>query len=125
MRPVFDIDGVDFSWILSEESIQVSRNDIDTQGTTRSKVTGTMYRKRLTTKRKLNISKCRNMTTAQIASLTKALDKDTVEIRYLDFSGEIRQSRFYGSTVDATTQIYDSSSDETYWTNTTFNLIEV
>lgn len=125
MKPLFDIDDVDFSWILGEDGIQITRNDIDTAKTTRSRVTGDMYRKRLTSKRKLNVGNCRRMTTAQIAALTNALDKDTVYIRYLDFSGEIRRSKFYGSTVDATTQAYDPVADETYWNNTTFSLIEV
>lgn len=126
MKPVFLIDGVDFSWILGEGGLQISRNDIDTQKTTRSNVTGEMYRKRLAVKRKLNVSNCKRMTTAEIVMLNKALNKDTVAVTILDMlTGEENTFQFYGSSVESTVQIYDATAEETYWTNTAFSLIEV
>lgn len=126
MKPVFKVDDVDFSWILMEEGIQWSRNDIDTEATKRSPVSAEMYRKRLAIKRKLTIPRCKRMTTAQIKALNAALLPETIKVTILDpMEGDYRDAVFYGSSVQATTQIYDAASDETYWVNTTFSLTEV
>ena len=132
MKPIFkvrerpDLDQLDFSWILGESGLTWSRNDIDTKNTTRSQVTGDMLRKRLTTKRKLNVRNCLRMTTAQIHALNVALDHDKIWVEILDpLTGGYREAEFYGSTIETSTQIYDPVSEETYWNNTTFSLIEV
>ncbi len=126
MKPKLLIDGVDFTWVLPEGGIQWSRNDIDTSKSGRSLVSAEMHRSRLAVKRKLVFSKCRRMTTAQLKSLNDALFPPTVSVTVLDpLEGGYRTAVFYGSSVEATTQIYDAVSDETYWDNTSFSLVEV
>nr|DAG01713.1 MAG TPA: hypothetical protein [Siphoviridae sp. ctSMg55] len=85
---------------------------------------GLMHRTRVTIKRKLSVS-CAMMTTEQMVSLNKALFPQFITATFLDpITGGYYTGTFYGSTVQATTQIYDDVDNETYWTDTTFNLIE-
>lgn len=122
-KPIFLIDGVDFSFILTEGSIQWSRNDIDSNKTGRSTLNGKMLRKRIAYKRKLRVSSGKRLDTATMIALNKALLPATIKVTFLDaLLGEVTKE-FYGSTVEATTQIY--MNGETYWTGTTFALIEV
>lgn len=122
-KPIFLIDGVDFSFILTEGSIQWSRNDIDSDKTGRSTLNGQMLRKRITYKRKLRISSGKRLDTATMIALNKALLPATIKVTFLDaLLGQVTKE-FYGSSVEATTQIY--MNGETYWTGTTFALIEV
>lgn len=119
---VFKVDGKDFTYLLPEGAIGWSRNDIDTKKTARSTLDAKMYRKRLAVKRKLNIT-CRRMSTADMIALNKALLPETVQITFLDaIEGEVTKT-FYGSSVEATTQIV--IGDETYWEGTSFSLVEV
>lgn len=121
-QAAFKIDGKDFTYLLPESSIGWSRNDIDTKKTGRSTLDAKMYRKRLAVKRKLNIT-CRRMSTADMISLNKALLPETVQITFLDaIEGEVTKT-FYGSSVEATTQIV--IGDETYWDGASFSLVEV
>lgn len=109
--------------MLNEGAIQWSRNDLDSDKTGRT-MDGLMHRTRITAKRKLQIS-CARMTTAQMASLNKALFPQFITVTFLDpLSGGNYTGTFYGSTVQSTTQIYDDCTDDTYWTDTSFNLIE-
>lgn len=123
-KPVFIIDGVDYTWILGAGGIKWTRNDLDSDKTVRT-LDGTMQRTRITTKRKLSISKCKRMTTAQLSQLNNALFPTFIQVTFLDaITGAPYTGTFYGSSVEATTQIYDDVADETYWENTTFSLIE-
>nr|DAQ98253.1 MAG TPA: hypothetical protein [Caudoviricetes sp.] len=85
---------------------------------------GIMHRTRTATKRKLQVSSPRRITTEQIASLNKALFPQFIKITVLDAFGMYYTGTFYGSTVQSTTQIYDECAGDTYWTDTSFNLIE-
>ncbi len=109
--------------MLNEGAIQWSRNDLDSDETGRT-LDGLMYRSRIAVKRKLQVS-CARMTTEQIATLNNALLPQFITVTFLDpLSGGYYTGTFYGSTVQATTQIYDDCLDETYWSDTSFNLIE-
>ena len=121
-KAVFKVDGVDFTYLIPEGSIGWSRNDIDTKKTARSTLDAKMYRKRLAVKRKLNIT-CRRMSTEDMIALNKAILPETVQITFLDaIDGEVTKT-FYGSSVEATTQVV--IGDETYWDGTSFSLVEV
>lgn len=121
-KAVFKIGDKDFSHLLPEAAISWSRNDIDSAMTGRSQIDATMIRKRLAIKRKLNFT-CMRMNTATIIELNKALLPETISVTYLDAIEGVVTKRFYGSSVEATTQIV--IDDETYWENTSFSLIEV
>lgn len=62
------------------------------------------------------------LTTEQIVALNAALQPVFITVKYLDPIDGITTRTFYGSTVESTTQI--TMDGETYWTGTTFNLIE-
>lgn len=124
MKPILKFDGVDFTWILGEGGIKWSRNDLDSQKTGRN-LNGEMGRKRVAVKRKLVFDNCKRMTTAQIRALNAAIYPPMLRVTFLDaITGEPYTGTFYGSTVEATTQIYDAASDETYWDGASFSLIE-
>lgn len=121
MKAVFKIDGVDFTHILSSGGIKWSRNDIDA-GTAGRDLSGRMRRKRIATKRKLGFT-CLRMDTQTLAALNEALMPQSVRVTYLDpVDGESTRT-FYGSAVEATTQVVING--ETYWEGTAFSLIEM
>lgn len=120
MNAVFKIDGVDFTDLLPEGAIAWSRNDLDSDETGRT-LDGIMHRTRIAIKRKLSIS-TRRLTTEEVLGLNSALQNPFISVTYLDPLDGMTTKTFYGSTVESTTQI--SMDGETYWTGTTFNLIE-
>lgn len=122
-KACFIVDGVDYSHLIPEGGIGWSRNDIDSSNTGRSKLTAKMYRKRLAIKRKLSVS-CRRMNTAECVALNKSISPESIKVKFLDpLEGAVVEKQFYGSSVQATTQI--SMGDETYWDGVTFNLTEM
>lgn len=121
MEAVFKLDNVDFSNLLEEGGIKWSRNDLDSDATGRD-LTGRMRRKRIATKRKLGFT-CLRMDTETMMRLNEALMPQTVKVTYLDPIDGISTRTFYGSTVEATTQIVING--ETYWEGTAFSLIEM
>ena len=123
--PIFRLNGHDWVWMLNEKSIKWTRQDIDTQNTGRSKQTGAMYRKRLTVKRKLTISDVRRLTTAQIQALNAEMNRDSFTCSILDaITGAEYTMTCYNSTVEAATQVYDEVTNETYWEDISFSVIE-
>lgn len=123
MKAIFKVGDKDFTRFLEEGGIKWSRNDVDSELTKRSKLTAKMYRKRLATKRKLSIT-CKRMTTAEVHELNQAILPEKISVTYLDpLEGQVVTKEFYGSSVDATTQI--SMGDETYWNGVGFNIIEM
>ena len=123
MKAIFKVGDKDFTRFLEEGGIKWSRNDIDSELTKRSKLTAKMYRKRLATKRKLSIT-CKRMTTAEVHELNQAILPEKISVTYLDpLEGQVVTKEFYGSSVDATTQI--SMGDDTYWDGVSFNIIEM
>lgn len=120
MKPVFKIDGKDFTKMIPESSISWSRNDLDSSKTGRT-MNGTMYRRRIAIKRKLGI-KCKRMTTEELADLNKALMPQFIKVTYLDpIEGETTKT-FYGSSIESTT-LYQMDG-VTYWEDTSFSLVE-
>lgn len=123
MKAVFKVGDKDFSRLLVEGGIKWSRNDIDSELTKRSKLTAKMYRKRLAVKRKLSVT-CRRLSTAEIHELNQAILPETIQVTFLDpLEGQVVTKEFYGSSVEATTQI--SMGDDTYWDGVSFNIVEM
>ncbi len=118
---IFKIDNVDFTDYLAAEGLKWSRNDIDASGVGRDK-SGTMRRKRVTSKAKLRLS-CRNLTHSEMLALNAALYPEEIDITYLDPRQGQRTATFYGSSVEAATQI--SQNNETIWSGASFSLVEV
>lgn len=121
MEAVFKINDKDFTHLLEEGGLQWSRNDLDAEATGRD-LAGRMRRKRVAVKRKLALT-CLRMDTATIKELNEALLPQSVRVTYLDPLDGVTTRTFYGSSVEATTQVVIDG--ETYWNGTTFNLIEM
>lgn len=120
MKAIFKIGDQDFTHILVEGGLRWSRNDLDAEGAGRS-LDGVMQRKRVAVKRKLAVS-CLRLDTPTIMALNQALYPQFVRVTFLDPVEGITTRTFYGSTVEAATQIVIDG--ETYWEGTSFNLIE-
>lgn len=121
MEAVFKINSVDFSALIAEGGIKWSRNDLDADTAGRD-LTGKMRRKRVATKRKLGFT-CLRMDTETMRRLNEALMPQSVSVTYLDPIDGVTTRTFYGSSVEATTQIVING--ETYWEGTAFSLIEM
>lgn len=123
MKAIFKVGDKDLTSLLVEGGLKWSRNDIDSELTKRSKLTAKMYRKRLAVKRKLSVT-CKRMTTAEVKELNQAILPEKISVTYLDpLEGQVVTKDFYGSSVDATTQI--TIGDEVYWDGVSFNIIEM
>ena len=120
MVAVFKIDGKDFTDILPEGYLRWSRNDLDSDQTGRT-LDGIMHRTRIAIKAKLSIT-TKRLTTQKLMELNAALKPSFISVTYLDPIDGVVTKKFYGSSVESTTQIV--MGGETYWTGTTFNLIE-
>lgn len=120
MRPVFEIDGKDFSWLIEEAGIKWSRNDLDSDKSGRT-LDGAMQRSRIGIKRKLSVT-CLRMTTEQLMTLNAALLPAFIQVKYLDAIDGVTTRTFYGSAVEAATLVYIDG--ETHWSSTAFDLIE-
>lgn len=121
MKAVFKIGGKDFTRLVPSRGIKWSRNDLDANGTGRALNTGNMRRRRVAVKRKLAVT-CRRMNENDIKELNEALYPQFISVTFLDPIDGISTRTFYGSTVEATTQV--TINGETYWEGTAFSLVE-
>lgn len=121
MKEVLIINDVyDFSQYVEHKGVGWSRNDIDGEGTIRTKA-GTMRRDKLTTKRKVSY-KLVNMPQSELALLDDLLSKPTFRAKYIDLHG-VETREFYTSSFSAT--LADCSGDTPVWDGATFNMTEV
>lgn len=117
---VLIINGIDYSHKIERKGLGWSRNDIDSEKTTRLK-NGNMRRKKITTKRKLSY-KLINMTRAELAQLDKDVSADTFSATYLDLHGEMTKE-FYCSSFAAT--LADCADGVDKWEGATLTMTEV
>lgn len=118
---ILKIGDLDITELVASGGIGWERNDIDSDKTTRM-LDGTMYRKRVTKKRKLSISLLR-LTTEQLQKVVAALAPEFVTVTYVDpeVCGQVTKT-FYGSTVSSSTWM--TIGGVTYWSGTKFNIVE-
>lgn len=117
---VLVINGHDYSRFIESKGCGWSRNDLDSEQTTRLK-NGTMRRKKITTKRKLSYTMM-NMTREQLAQLDSDLSKETFAAEYLDLHGVLTRT-FYCSSFQAT--LSEISNDTEIWEAASFTMTEV
>ena len=114
------INGTDYSPLIIAKGYGWSRNDLDSDKTTRTK-NGTMRRDKITTKRKLRYT-TRSVKRDVLAKLDDDLNKPTCTVKYLDLHG-VRTSTFYCSSMECTLE--EAADDNEVWGGATFNLTEV
>lgn len=117
---VLIINGHDYSQFIEGKGVGWSRNDLDSEKTTRTKA-GTMRRYKICTKRKLTF-KMMNMTQTALAQLDDDLSDDTFVATYLDLHGVMTKT-FYCSSFSAT--LAECSGDNPTWEGATFSMTEV
>lgn len=117
---VLIINGTDYSNAIAAKGYGWSRNDLDSDKTTRTK-DGTMRRDKITTKRKLRYT-THSVKRDVLAKLDDDLNKPTCTVQYLDLHG-MRTSTFYCSSMECTLE--EAADDNEVWGGATFNLTEV
>lgn len=120
MKEVLVVEGVDFSQYVEHKGLGWSRNDIDGEGTTRTR-DGILRRDKLTTKRKLSY-KLIMIPQSKLAQLDELLSYPTFQATYSDLHGTQTRT-FYTSSFSAT--MADYSDDIPVWEQATFNMTEV
>lgn len=117
---VLKINGHDYSQYVERKGYGWSRNDLDSENTTRTK-DGKMRRDKITTKRKCSFTLW-GMTRELLAQLDDDLSEATFSATYLDLHG-VQTREFYCSSFTATcAECYDTDSA---WEGATFNMTEV
>lgn len=117
---VLIINGHDYSRYVKRKGFGWSRNDLDSEKTTRTKA-GTMRRVKIGTKRKLTFS-VMNMPQTILAQLDDDLSDNTFVATYLDLHGVMTKT-FYCSSFSAT--LAECSDSNQIWEDGAFSMTEV
>lgn len=117
---VLVINGHDYSQYVERKGLGWSRNDLDSDKTTRTK-DGRMRRDKITTKRKLSFTVF-HMTQEQLAQLDDDLSGDTFTAKYLDLHG-VQEREFYCSSFSTNLDVVHGETG--VWSDAAFSMIEV
>lgn len=118
---VFYTNGHDYSKYIERSGYGWTRNDLDSDKTTRLK-NGNMRRYKITEKRTLSYTMM-GMTRELLAQLDDDLRRTTFTATYYDLHGEQTRT-FYCSSFTATlSEVQDDTIDQ--WEGATFTVIEV
>lgn len=119
---VFEINGVSFVDMIAHGGFKWQRADVDGSNTGRSIDNGYLYRDRISTKVRLDIT-CRPLKTAEISKVLKAIYPEYVTVRYTDpQQGGVVVKEMYSNNIPASYVL--KKGDEEYWSGVTFPLIE-
>ena len=121
-QPVLIINGHDYAAFVEE--LNISRNDLDADGSGRDVQTGLMYRTRIATKLKAEVKLLRLP-----ESIHKRLLADIAPVFYsasvIDPNTGARTTRtFYTSTVPFGAQRYDKETGKPYYDGMSFSMTE-
>lgn len=118
---VLVINGIDYTKYIQDGGYSWSRDDLDTDKTTRTK-DGTMRRDKITQKRNLTYNMLQ-MPEELAAQLDSALQESQFSVTYRDLHGQ-QTREFYCSKFPANLrQIIDEGN--IYWEGISFNLHEI
>lgn len=116
----------DITGYLAPKGFKVQRNDLDSEKSGRSNLTGLMTRMRIGTKQRLDCT-CRILTQSETQALLPLIKPEYVYVNYLDPEVGWRTGvKMYSNNVPATSPFareYGSTATY-YWTDITFPLIE-
>lgn len=122
MKPIFLINGNDYTRYLAEEGLKPTKNDLDADGSGRNLLDGLMYRSRIATKMKWTVSFNR-LPASVLAQLELDMDSDFVSVTMLDAKENRHIARtYYCSTINEGVQRYIGG--ETVYDGVTFNITE-
>ena len=124
MKPIFQLNGHDYTKYLAEEGLKPTKNDLDSDGSGRNLLDGLMYRSRIATKAKWTVSFNRldEAVMQQLESDLYATD-NYISVTMLDAKQNRYVTRsYYCSTVDEGVQRYIGG--RTVYDGVTFNITE-
>lgn len=121
-KPVLIINGHDYAAYVEE--LNISRNDLDAEGSGRDVQTGLMYRTRIGTKMKVEVKLFAIQETVH-----KQLLSDISGVFYTakvvdPATGAQAEKSFYTSTVPFGAQRYNKETGKPYYSGMTFSMIE-
>ena len=117
---VLVINGHDYTSFVESKGYGWSREDLDSEKTTRTK-DGKLRRDKIGTKRKLSYNMF-HMTRAQLAQLDDDLSQPTFSATYQDLHGVMTKTFYCSSFSAALATAYD---EDGAWEDATFNMNEV
>lgn len=117
---ILKINGHDYSKYIKQKGVSWSRNDLDSDKTTRTK-DGRMRRDKITTKRKLTFTMLR-MSRELMAQLDNDLSAQTFKATYRDLHGT-QTREFYCSSFSG--GISDVQNGVDIWEGASFSLVEI
>lgn len=124
MKPIFQLNGHDYTKYLAEEGLKPTKNDLDSDGSGRNLLDGLMYRSRIATKAKWTVSFNR-LDEAVMQQLESDLyaTENYISVTMLDAKQNRYVTRsYYCSTVDEGVQRYIGG--RTVYDGVTFNITE-
>ena len=130
MKPVFKINGNDYTEYLTEDGLKPTRNDLDSDGSGRNLLDGLMYRSRIATKIKYTISFLRIDEDVMKRLLSDMYaDNNYVQVTTLDAkANRYIQKSYYCSAINEGVQRYEKnglgSDGKTVYDGVTFNITE-
>lgn len=120
--PVFIINGHDYTEYIGAEGIKPSRNDLDKDGSGRNILDGLMYRTRIATKLKYNVSFLR-LPADVLQQLENDMDNEFINVTLLEAKSNRHVTRtYYTSTINE--GIQRAVGGETYYDGVAFDITE-
>ena len=106
MQPVFIVNGHDYTEYIPWDGLKPSYNDLDKDNSGRNILTGLMYRKRITTKVKYDVTFLR-MGSALARQLINDINKQYITVTLLDAKTNTQSTKtYYTSTINVGVQRY-------------------
>ena len=122
VKPRLIINGHDYAQYIEE--LNISRNDLDADGSGRDVQNGTMIRKRIATKLKITVKMCR-IQQPIMTQLAADIQPQFFSATVLNPStGEAVTKRYYTSTVPFGAQRYNKDTGIPYYDGVTFDITE-
>ena len=122
MKPIFKVNGHDYTRYLASDGLKPSTNDLDKDGAGRNILNGLMYRKKIGTKVKWTVSFNR-LDEAIMSQLQRDMSSEYVRITLLDSGANRHMERvYYSSTINCGVQRYING--RTVYDGVTFNITE-
>lgn len=122
MKPIFKVNGHDYTRWLADEGLKPSRNDLDADGSGRNLLDGLMYRSRIASKKKWTVTFNR-MNETIAAQLLSDMYPEYIRITLLDAKeNRYVEREYYSSTINEGTQRYRGGV--TVYDGITFNITE-
>ena len=121
MKMTLTINGIDMTPYIAYGGLKWQRYDIDSPDTGRA-MNGLMYRGRVTTKIRLDVT-CRPLSASELRTVLNAILPEYVTVTYDDPMLGTVTKVMYANNNPATYQVKRPNGRE-YWTGVTFPLIE-